>query len=169
MSVLCSFFEANFGGIRTITSRKNFKLTISSCVSVRMSRYWARGKFGEQERGVRVARGTATCNSSFLSNIIKAINAAVNLKFYYCRARSKQYASMFTWLYFFFLLKHMVNASSCTAELWMHSGDSGLLSSQQLDELRIVYWRHQCSIGIWSTLALLNLIRRIFLLCCKEI
>ena len=29
-------------------------------------------------------------------NIIKAINAAVNLKFYYCRARSKQYASMFT-------------------------------------------------------------------------
>ena len=27
----------------------------------------------------------------------------------------------------------------------------------------------ECSIGIWSTLALLNLIRRIFLLCCKEI
>ena len=100
MSVLCSFFEANVGGIRTITSRKNFKLTISSCVSVRMSRYWARGKFGEQERGVRVARGTASCNSSFLSNIIKAINAAVNLKFYYCRARSKQYASMFTWQFF---------------------------------------------------------------------
>ena len=37
----------------------------------------------------------------------------------------------------------MVNASSCTAELWMHSRDSGLLSSQQLEELRIVYWRHQ--------------------------
>ena len=33
-------------------------------------------------------------------NIIKAINAAVNLKFYYCRARSKQYASMFTWQFF---------------------------------------------------------------------
>ena len=30
-------------------------LTISSCVSVRMSRYWARGKFGEHERRVRVA------------------------------------------------------------------------------------------------------------------
>ena len=42
-----------------------------------------------------------------------------------------------------FLIKHMVNASSCTAELWMHSGDSGLLSLQQLEELRIVYWRHQ--------------------------
>ena len=28
-----------------------------------------------------------------------------------------------------FLIKHMENASSCTAELWMHSGDSGLLSS----------------------------------------
>ena len=42
-----------------------------------------------------------------------------------------------------FLIKHMVNASSCTAELWMRSGDSGLLSSQQLEVLRIVYWRHQ--------------------------
>ena len=30
----------------------------------------------------------------------------------------------------------MVNALSCTAELWMYSGDSGLLSSQQLEELR---------------------------------
>ena len=28
-----------------------------------------------------------------------------------------------------FLIKHMVNASLCTAELWLHSGDSGLLSS----------------------------------------
>ena len=28
-------------------------LTISSCVSVRMSRYWACGKFGEHERGMR--------------------------------------------------------------------------------------------------------------------
>ena len=42
-----------------------------------------------------------------------------------------------------FLTKHMVNASLSIAELWMHSGDSGLLSSQQLEELRIVYWRHQ--------------------------
>ena len=42
-----------------------------------------------------------------------------------------------------FLIKHMVNASLCIAELWMYSGDSGLLSLQQLEELRIVYWRHQ--------------------------
>ena len=41
--------------------------TISSCVSVSMSRYWARGKFGEHERGVRVARGAAESNSSLLS------------------------------------------------------------------------------------------------------
>ena len=33
----------------------------------------------------------------------------------------------------------MVNASLCIAELWMHSGDSGLLGSQQLEELRKVY------------------------------
>ena len=45
----------------------NSYLTISSCVSVRMSRYWARGKFGEHERGVRVARGAAECNSSLFS------------------------------------------------------------------------------------------------------
>ena len=32
-----------------------------------MSRYWARGKFWEHERGVRVARGAAECNSSLLS------------------------------------------------------------------------------------------------------
>ena len=43
------------------------KLTISSCVSMRMSRYWACGKFGEHERGVRVVRGAAECNSSLLS------------------------------------------------------------------------------------------------------
>ena len=43
------------------------KLTIDSYVSVRSSRYEARGKFGEHERCVRVARGVAESNSSFLS------------------------------------------------------------------------------------------------------
>ena len=42
-------------------------LTIGSCASVRSSRYEARGKFGEHERCVRVARGVADSNSSFLS------------------------------------------------------------------------------------------------------
>ena len=42
-------------------------LTIDSYVSVRSSRYEARGKFGEHERYVRVARGVAESNSSFLS------------------------------------------------------------------------------------------------------
>ena len=42
---------------RSCTSTPSPYLTISSCVSVCMSRYWARGKFGEHERGVRVARG----------------------------------------------------------------------------------------------------------------
>ena len=41
--------------------------TISSWVSVRMSRYWGRGKCGEHERAVRVARGAAESNSSLLS------------------------------------------------------------------------------------------------------
>ena len=43
------------------------KLTIGSYVSVHSSRYEARGKFGEHERCVRVARGVAESNSSFLS------------------------------------------------------------------------------------------------------
>ena len=42
-------------------------LTIGSYISVRSSRYEARGKFGEHERCVRVARGVAESNSSFLS------------------------------------------------------------------------------------------------------
>ena len=41
--------------------------TIGSYVSVRSSRYEARGKFGEHERCVKVARGVAESNSSFLS------------------------------------------------------------------------------------------------------
>ena len=47
--------------------RVDYLTIISSCVSVCMSRYWARGKFGEHERGVRVARGTAESNCSLLS------------------------------------------------------------------------------------------------------
>ena len=42
-------------------------LTISSYVSMRSSRYEAQGKFGEHESCVRVARGVAKSNSSFLS------------------------------------------------------------------------------------------------------
>ena len=45
-------------------SRVYRKLTIGSYVSVRSSRYEARGKFGEHERCVRVARGVAESNSS---------------------------------------------------------------------------------------------------------
>ena len=41
--------------------------TIGSYVSMRSSRYEARRKFGEHERCVRVARGVAESNSSFLS------------------------------------------------------------------------------------------------------
>ena len=51
-------------GIRIHVS---WDLTIGSYVSVRSSRYEARGKFGEHERCVRVARGVAESNSSFLS------------------------------------------------------------------------------------------------------
>ena len=42
--------------------RAFMQLTILSCVSVRMSRYWAREKFREHKRCVRVARGAAESN-----------------------------------------------------------------------------------------------------------
>ena len=144
------------------------QLTISSCVSVRMSRYWARGKFGEHERGVRVARGAAECNSSLLSALqtsqVLNISTYALLKhelikewFAHAIARTARgndnnnnthlfsllSVNKFKRFLLNFLIKHMVNASLSIAELWMHSGDSGLLSSQQLEELRIVYWRHQ--------------------------
>ena len=46
------------------------QLTISSCVSVRVSRYWARWKFGEHERGVRVARGATVHTNERSINVI---------------------------------------------------------------------------------------------------
>ena len=45
----------------------DIQLTIGSHVGVRSSRYEARLKFGEHKRCVRVARGVAESNSSFLS------------------------------------------------------------------------------------------------------
>ena len=45
----------------------SLKLTFGSYVSVRSSRYEARGKFGEYERYARVARGVAESNSNFFS------------------------------------------------------------------------------------------------------
>ena len=43
------------------------KLRIGSYISMRSSRYEAHRKFGEHERCIRVARGVAESNSSFLS------------------------------------------------------------------------------------------------------
>ena len=43
------------------------ELTIGSYITVHSSRYEAHGKFGEHERCMRVARGIAESNSSFLS------------------------------------------------------------------------------------------------------
>ena len=45
-----------------------------------MSRYWARGKFGEHEKGARVPRGAAECNSSLLSAL--QISQVLNISTY---------------------------------------------------------------------------------------
>ena len=60
-------------------------LTIGSYVCVRSSRYEARGKFGEQERCVRVARGVAESNSSFLSalQISQVLHVSMNAQLTY--------------------------------------------------------------------------------------
>ena len=57
--------------------------------------------------------------------------------------------------------KHMVNASSCTVELWMHLGDSlgGVLSSQELAKYNLLT-ASAYSMRICSTLALVSFIRR---------
>ena len=59
------------------------KLTISSCVSVRMSRYWASGKFGEHERGVNsnVFRALQT---SHVLNIIRTLTHELIVNLSYC-------------------------------------------------------------------------------------
>ena len=46
-------------GVDALSCLKDSQLKIGSYVSVRSSRYEARGKFGEHERCVRVARGVA--------------------------------------------------------------------------------------------------------------
>ena len=53
--------------ITTNASRNTRNLTSGSCVSVRMGRCEARGKFGERERGVRVARVVAQSNYRLLT------------------------------------------------------------------------------------------------------
>ena len=46
---------------------RKYYLRIGSCLACVHRVIDARGKFGEHERGVRVARGAAENNSSFLS------------------------------------------------------------------------------------------------------
>ena len=121
-----------------------WQLTISSCVSVRMSRYWALEKFGEHERGVRVARGATECNSSLLSALqtsqVLNISTYALLKhelikewFAHAIARTARgndnnnnnnthlfslvSVNKFKRFLLNFLIKHTVSASSCTAEL----------------------------------------------------
>ena len=43
------------------------RLTIGSCVNLRILRYETRGKFGEHERDVRVAQGAGESNFSLLT------------------------------------------------------------------------------------------------------
>ena len=50
-----------------IDKKNHKKLAIGSYVSMRSSRYEAHRKFGEHKRCVRIARGMAKRNSSFLS------------------------------------------------------------------------------------------------------
>ena len=71
LSILSRLIQVPFADVpRSCTSTPSPYLTISSCVSVRMSRYRARGKFGEQERGVRVARGLRDVTRGINYNLV---------------------------------------------------------------------------------------------------
>ena len=60
-------WPSHAGELKMPRVSNGFLQLISSWVSVRMSRYWGRGKCGEHEGAVRVARGAAEGNSSLLS------------------------------------------------------------------------------------------------------
>ena len=108
------------------------ELTIGSYVSVHSSRYEARGKFGEHEKFVRVARGIA---SSFLS-------ALKTTQVLHTR-----------WMHKWPMNQLFYNISN-PMEIFFSPGICLLTS-----------WA--CTIGIWSTLVQLNLIRQIYQLCYK--
>ena len=146
-----------------------------------MSRYWARGKFGEHERGVRVARGAAECNSS-------ATSLAPPVWWLYWEKTTLQRMSS----------RHSPHSSRRWQQQQQHSPLFPIGEQIQTFPLKFPYKTHgkrfivycsvidalrrlriakltttrgitnssltssACSIGIWSTLALLNLIRRIF-------
>ena len=61
------------------------QLTIGSYVSVRSSRYEARGKFGEHKRCIRVAQGIVEPNSSFLSALqtSQVLHISINAQLMY--------------------------------------------------------------------------------------
>ena len=56
-----------------VYTRAIFYLTIGSWLACVYRVMDARGKFGEHERSVRVARGAADCNSSFTSALLKGV------------------------------------------------------------------------------------------------
>ena len=72
MKTLLKILKMDFGrktaqGIDTIVGNSEVYLRIGSCLACVYRVMDARGKFGEHERRVRVARGAAESNSSFLS------------------------------------------------------------------------------------------------------
>ena len=62
------YSATEFGGNKPMNFRPSGTLTIGSCLACVHRVMDARGKFGEHERSVRVARGAAESNSSFLNS-----------------------------------------------------------------------------------------------------
>ena len=129
--------------------------SLSSCVSVRMqsidspkNSFWKKQLCKEWFAHViaRTARTDDNNNNTHLFSLLSIIKFNRFLLNFRC-------------------IKHMVNTLSCTVELWMHLRDvlGGLLSSQELEVYSLLSKTSSAfSIGIWSTLALLNLNRRMF-------
>ena len=82
----------------------NYWLTIGSYISVRSSRYEARGKFGEHERCVRVAWGVAESNSYTLASWVLSKLPKCFISRWTHRLRMNQlFYNIFNQMEFFFL------------------------------------------------------------------
>ena len=139
------------------------RLTIGSYVSVRSSRNEVRGKFGEQERCVRVARGVTESNSSFLSALQTSQVLSKLLK---C---SPNFPSALQ------TSQVLSKLPKCFISRWTHRWRMNQLFYNIFNPMENFFFSRDlfatswaCTIGIWSTLAQLNLITQIYKLCFKN-
>ena len=94
------------------------ELTIGSYISVRSSRYEAHGKFGELERCIRVSRGIAKSNSSFLSALQTCQVLHISMNTVSWRVNQLFYNIFNLMENFFFRGICLLTSWACTIGIW---------------------------------------------------